>query len=128
MSEFFIQGIQDAKRDVSVVEIKVCPCFYVCEDYLEYYIASTGGARKKIYFQSYGLRNLNPSNKEILNMGEAIQDLLIPKIRNAMPFDKDIGAKVIPDPCVHDYFSYIESLTYKIKYTATNGNFSHNDW
>lgn len=127
MSEFFIQGIQDAKRDASVIEICVSFTFYVYKDHLGYYIDNRGST-KKIYFQSYGLRNLNPSNKEILNMGEAIQDLLIPKIRNAMPFDKDIGAKVIPDPCVHDYFSYIESLTYEIKYTATNGNFSHNDW
>lgn len=130
MSKFFIQRIQDAKRDVSVNEIRVCGYFEVYEDHLEYSIA---GVEKIIYFQSYGLRNLNPGDNEILinpgdneilNMRKVIDDLLIPKIRNAMPFDKDIGAKVISE-YGRDGMSYCRL---DVKYTATNGNFSHNDW
>lgn len=121
MSKFFIQGIQDAKRDVSVNEIHVCGYFEVYEDHLGYSIA---GVRKIIYFQSYGLRNLNPGDNEILNMDEVIKDLLIPKIRNAMPFDKDIGAKVISE---YDRYG-MSYCRLDVTYTATNGNFSHNDW
>lgn len=136
MSEFFIQGIQDAKRDISVVTIDVQFEFYVYKghlkycihykDHLERYINDvTNNVTKEIYFQSYGLRNLNPGDNEILNMSEVIKDLLIPKIRNAMPFDKDIGAKVIskgPFDCTYDDYSFY------VEYTATNGNFSHKDW
>ncbi len=121
MSEFFIQGIQDAKRDVSVSEICVSLVFFVYEDHLE---CDIYGVTKEIYFQSYGLRNLNPGDNEILNMSEVIKDLLIPKIRNAMPFDKDIGAKVISE----DPYNVSSFCRFDVTYTATNGNFSHNDW
>lgn len=125
MSKFFIQRIQDAKRDVSVNRICVVFVFKVDEDHLKYYITHIGDGGKEIYFQSYGLRNLNPGDNEILNMGKVINDLLIPKIRNAMPFDKDIGAEVLSR---HDAFLTGGRCTYTIEYNATNGNFSHNDW
>lgn len=110
MSEMFIKEIRNAKRDVSVVNIKEYLTIRVYTDYFEWVCAHNS---KKYYYQSYGLRSLEWERHYY--MTEAIRDMVIPRIYDAMPFDKDIDAKC-------------EYGNDHITYTALNGNFSHADW
>lgn len=114
MSEMFIKEIRNAKRDVSVVNIKVKLAISVYTDYFEWVCAHNS---KKYYYQSYGLRSLEWERRHY--MEEAIRDMVIPRIYDAMPFDKDIDAK-----CEYDDEMGLCHFTY----TALNGNFSHADW
>lgn len=112
MSEMFIKEIRNAKRDVSVVNIEVRLAISVYTDYFEWVCAHNS---KKYYYQSYGLRSLEW--ERCYYMKEAIRDMVIPRIYDAMPFDKDIDAKC----------EYGKGWCH-ITYTALNGNFSHADW
>lgn len=112
MSEMFIKEIRNAKRDVSVVNIEVRLAISVYTDYFEWVCAHNS---KKYYYQSYGLRSLEWERRHY--MEEAIRDMVIPRIYDAMPFDKDIDAKC----------EYGKGWCH-ITYTALNGNFSHADW
>lgn len=112
MSEMFIKEIRNAKRDVSVVNIEEYLTIGVYTDYFEWVCAHNS---KKYYYQSYGLRSLEWKRRHY--MEEAIRDMVIPRIYDAMPFDKDIDAKC----------EYGKGWCH-ITYTALNGNFSHADW